>query len=399
MRTIRTSEHSGHTVHEGLELRPGDTGLVEKLTKSNMLEIKELRSGVEISSFSYVGTARLENFEVVVGPKIQLEPQNLPRLLAYAFGFDDIRMLDGEAGVTPRHDWLVDVLVDFFVRECRRLIAMGLLKSYMTYRDDVSFLRGRILVRRQLGHIAKREPVFACEFDELEYDSLENRILLYCLGRCHDITGSSRLRKETRMLARQLAGAVRHAEISLEDIDGVAYTRLNQHYRALHALARLIISSTGVGHLSGPNTVRSFFVDMNEVFERFVARLFEEHHPCEAEFQKSRHAWSTGGGKRYIRTDILLDSEIVVDSKYKGELSQSDLYQIGFYIHEYRQKRGYAILPECAGAQEEDIISERERITVSVRTINVDDALRLLYAREHEKLQGMMLGMVPASCH
>lgn len=396
MRTIRTSEHSRRTIHEGLELRPGDTGLVEKLTKSNMLEIKELRSGVEISSFSHVGMARFENFEVVVDPKIKLEPQNLPRLFAYAFEFDDIRMQDGEAGVTPRYDWLVDVLIDFFVRECRRLIAMGLLKSYVTYRDDVSFLRGRILVQRQLGHIAKREPVFACEFDELEYDNLENRILLYCLGRCHDITGSSRLRKETRMLVRQLAGVVRRAEISLEDIDGVAYTRLNQHYRKLHALARLIISSTGVGHLSGPNTVRSFFVDMNEVFERFVARLFEEHHPCEAEFQKSRHAWSTEeGGKKYIRTDILLDSKLVVDSKYKKELSPGDLYQIGFYIHEYRQKQGYAILPECAGAQEDDIISERERITVSVRTINVDDALRLLYAKEHEKLQEMVLGMVP----
>lgn len=396
MRTIRTSEHSRRTIHEGLELRPGDTGLVEKLTKSNMLEIKELRSGVEISSFSHVGMARFENFEVVVDPKIKLEPQNLPRLFAYAFEFDDIRMQDGEAGVTPRYDWLVDVLIDFFVRECRRLIAMGLLKSYVTYRDDVSFLRGRILVQRQLGHIAKREPVFACEFDELEYDNLENRILLYCLGQCHDVTGSSRLRKETRMLVRQLAGVVRRAEISLEDIDGVAYTRLNQHYRKLHALARLIISSTGVGHLSGPNTVRSFFVDMNEVFERFVARLFEEHHPCEAEFQKSRHAWSAEeGGKKYIRTDILLDSKLVVDSKYKKELSPGDLYQIGFYIHEYRQKQGYAILPECAGAQEDDIISERERITVSVRTINVDDALRLLYAKEHEKLQEMVLGMVP----
>ena len=256
MRTIRTREHKQST-HEDLELSPSDMNLVETLKDSTTLAIREARRGIEIHSYSHIGMARFAGFEVVVDPKIPLERQNLPRLIAYAFGFDEIKMQRAEAGFMPDDLYLIDILVGFFARGCRLLMAQGLLKSYVAQQDDVLFLRGRLLLRHQIDHIVKKRPVFACEFDELEYDNLENQILLYCLELCSRITQSHNLKKDTRILARQLSAVVRHSEISLDELDNIQYTRLNQHYRTLHSLARLIISSAGIGDFSGSNTVSS----------------------------------------------------------------------------------------------------------------------------------------------
>lgn len=395
MKTIRLREHES-CIHEGLELRPADWDLAERLSNTSVLEIREAGRQIKISADHHVGMARFSDFEVVVEPKIGMEPQNLPRLVAYAFGFDDIKMMQGEAGFVHDQTYLVDILIGFFTWGCGRLISQGLLKSYLVRRDNVPFLRGRLLPPLHMGNTARKRPAFACEFDDLEYDNLENRILLYCLKRCTHITGSPRLKKEAARLAAQLSGAVRYAVTTPEEITSVQYTRMNRHYKPLLRLAALITGEAGIGRISGPESAASFFVDMNDVFERFVARLFKEYHPLKSAYQKSRHAWSAGGQRLYIRTDILLDSHIVVDSKYKEELSRNDLYQIGFYIHEYRQKTGYAILPAHPSATNRDIISETGRVTVSVRFVDIDQMLHHIHANEHAALLDVMCRLVPA---
>ena len=90
----------------------------------------------------------------------------------------------------------------------------------------------------------------------------------------------------------------------------------------------------------------SFFVDMNLIFEKFVTRLFKDFYNSEyfVEDQKNKKAWITDeGAYTNIRTDILLSSptgkKIVIDTKYKRKISQTDSFQIFFYVHEYNEKK------------------------------------------------------------
>ncbi len=393
MKTIRMREYQT-CIHDDLELTPSDRKLVENLQESKLLTIREARRGIEISSFNYIGTARFANFEVVIEPKICIKP-NLPILIAYVFEFDNLKMPKAEASFAPDNSYLIDILIDFFYKEFKHLMAQGMLKSYVTHQDDIQFLRGRLLLQYQLDHMAKKRPMFACEFDELDYNNVENRILLYCLDLCSRITQSPKLKKDSRLLARQLSGVIQYVKVRPEDFD-IQYTRLNKHYETLHNLAKLIIDSTGIWNFSGKNMLGSFFLDMNYIFERFVTKLFEKYHPYDVQSQKSRRAWNTKEGWKYIRPDILLDSRIVVDVKYKKQLHHDDLYQIGFYVHEYGQKLGYAILPANSTTQE-DITSMKEKITISVRTIDVNVVLDMLYTNKHKELQKMMYEMVPCS--
>lgn len=389
----------------GLQLEVEDHKIQEYLRKKNILVVKELKDGLEISAKSYIGKIQFKNFIVNVKPKFKLKLENISKLFAYSLKLDDIKMPDNEiiSDIVDNH--LIDVIITFFVRECRKLAIHGLLKSYVTYRDDIRYLRGKIILTQQQKHIIRKNLNFACEFDELEYNNLENQILLNCLKKCYNLTNSESLKKQLMTLIYQFSGEVCDVYISLEDFHRINYTRLNQHYKTAHELARMILSSIGIGDFYQPleppkQKITSFFVDMNLVFERFVTRLLLKNpRSYTVESQKSSPAWeSENGEKRFVRPDILLtnDSEVkvVVDVKYKPKLDTSDLYQIGFYVHEHKLQNGFVIFP----AESEVKLKAREwkstnqftnqftnqSIKIFVKTVDVDNALRYIYNSDEE---------------
>ncbi len=392
---------------EKLQLTQEDKKLRNFLKKQGILTIRELRNGLEISSSSHIGVVQFSNFTVKVLPKFSLNIKNLPKLIAYAFDLDDIIIPESEITFQAEEKQLIDILITFFVRKCQQLLRQGLVKSYVTYQDDVKFLRGKLMLKQQIRHVIRKKPEFACEFDELEYNNLENQILLFCLKRSYHFTESDSLRKEIRRLIHQFSGLIDDIQITFDDFDKINYNRLNQHYKKIHDLCKLIISATGIGdfYQERQHIVSSFFVDMNKIFEKFVTRLFREFYPEShtVESQKGKRAWQTdSGGGSYIRTDILLTNETgqtkIIDTKYKRKLSREDPYQIGFYIHEYKQREGFAILPKYSDSTTQSMTSQVQEITIYVRTIDIDETIDLLYSHDEQsrnQLKTIVQTLVP----
>lgn len=381
---------------EGLRLNSDDKKLAANLKKSKILTIRGLESGLEISSSSYIGVAQFSNFTVRVLPKVSMTLENLPKLIAYAFDLEDIIIPESEIKFRPEEDQLIDILITFLVRQCQKLMRQGLLKSYIEYQDETRFLRGKLLVKQQILNVIKNKPIFSCEFDELEYNNLENQIILFSLKRSYSITNSDSLRTEIRKLIHQFSGLVDDVQITISDFEKIYYTRLNRHYEKIHELCKLIIAGTGISdfYKETRQLVSSFFVDMNSIFEKFVTKLFVEYLPSSytVEVQKGKPAWiSDDKSLQYIRTDILVTnqagSKIVIDTKYKRKLSRDDLNQIGIYIHEYKQNRGFAIIPLYSDSKMDSFTSSVQQITISVKTINIDDTLQSLYSKDESAYQ------------
>lgn len=145
--------------------------------------------------------------------------------------------------------------------------------------------------------------------------------------------------------------------------------------------------------------VHGFFVDMNEIFEEFVAKLFAEFYAYKykVESQKTKKAWIIDGqSSKNIRTDILLadkqtGKQIVIDTKYKPKVYDSDLYQIGFYVHEHSPpgragtKTGYVVLPTAEREQEKQkhvFTSRVQNIQIVQSYLNLDHIVPLLSNRK-----------------
>jgi len=400
------TRHDEDKVLQDLILQPEDKKLQSYLRKKNILTIRQLLNGLEISSTSHIGVVQFSGFTIKVLPKFSLSPTSLPKMIAYAFDLDDIILPTSEIEVEPDEKYLIDILIAFFVRKCQKLLRLGLMKSYVSYQDDIKFLRGKLLLQNQIYHNINHKPVFSCEFDELEYNNLDNQILLYTLRQSYRLTKSDSLRKEDRLLIHQFSSRVDDVSISLEDFDKINYSRTNKHYEPIHGLCKLIISATGISDFyhDKKHLVSSFFVDMNMIFEKFVTRLFKEYYLQEymVEEQKGKRAWVTdGGGSSLIRTDILLTSpegkKIVVDTKYKRKLSSNDPPQIFLYVHEYKQKKGYAVLPYYADSSDQRMTTVVSEVTIEIKRIDLENTLDLLYSEKPKKseLQELVKKLVP----
>jgi len=392
---------------ENLFLENEDKKLRNFLQEKRILTIRQLRNGLEISSSSNIGVAQFSNFSVKVLPKFSLNPKNLPKLIGYAFDFDDIVIPESEISFEPEEEQLIDILIAFFVRKCQKLIKQGLLKTYNTHNEDVNFLRGKLLLKQQISHQIRHRPVFACEFDELEYNNLENQILLFTLLQSYWLTKSDSLRRDSRILIRQFSNLVDKKQLTLDTFEKINYNRLNKHYQKLHNLCKLIMSAAGISdfYQERKNVVSSFFVDMNIVFEKFVSRLFREYYIPEyiIEEQKGKKVWTSDvEASTSIRTDILLShtsgKKIIIDTKYKRKLSREDPFQIYLYVNEYKLKEGYAILPFYSDSKEHTMTSIVSGTTINVKRIDIDNTLDLIYSNnveDSQKLRDLVITLVP----
>ena len=73
-----------------------------------------------------------------------------------------------------------------------------------------------------------------------------------------------------------------------------------------------------------------------------------------------------------------------MDAKYKDDeddiLAESDMYQIAFYLNDYKKKIAYAVLPEHEKSRNDyEIEATNQGLEIRVRHINVEDTLEGIF--------------------
>ena len=153
------------------------------------------------------------------------------------------------------------------------------------------------------------------------------------------------------------------------------------------------------------------FYDMNQEFERFVGNLFKKYYydPDQVKIQSSDLAWSSrysSSGNRRMRPDIIIkegnEVKEIIDVKYKMPgVSTGDLYQIGFYMHEYGKKNiskikhAFAILPKD-GDKEEKVSYEATKTgkMVHIKRIDVNDCVEKIKRNDEKGLREIVNSLI-----
>jgi 5-methylcytosine-specific restriction enzyme subunit McrC len=330
------------------------------------IDVKATDGGIEVTATGAVGIIRFDAFEVRVDPKLPGDHLHLFRMVEFAEGLDGLVELAGSPRVRGADANLLDLIVDMLSAAAERILTVGLRADYVEHEGDLPALRGRLLSDRQhLERFGLYDRV-CCRFDEHEHDIADNQLLAHGLAAGARIATTPRVRRRARGLAAVLADFCDPAALDPElGPDAFVYGRHNEHYRAAHVLSWMVLERRGPDEalMSGPARLRSFLLDMNTLFERFlerVLRLALASAGVRVDPQQSGSIfWRPAIHKHYarVRPDLLITrverahARLTVDAKYKRYDGQKadvgDLTQVFLYAYAYRDPEAIATPPRA----------------------------------------------------
>lgn len=314
---------------------------------------------VQVTATSYVGSIVTPQVEVRVRPKVPME--NVFLMLDVGLPPDAWRP---ESVLYGTDCELLPAIASFYARTLERTVAVGLIRSYRTELDRLVALRGRIDLPAQLRQPGIEIPI-ACVFDEYTADILENRYLKCTVRRLLRVPRIPVAAR--RGLLRQLARfeEVADVEVDPDAFDRININRLNRHYLPALRLARLVLKNLTLNDRSGSTRATSFLVDMNDLFQRFLADRLRRALYGRITVAEEPPTYLDVEGQVRMYPDLVFTrtgrTVYVGDAKYKlagsGLARNADYYQLLAYTTALNLPEGILVYCQADGEEPERTIT------------------------------------------
>ena len=292
---------------------------------------------------STVGAVDVGDLSLLIKPKIKIG--QLLSLACYAIGKFRPQERDFDFG---RDAALPDVLALALNAMARRAFARGLLHGYLRKEEALYTVRGRIRFDAQLRRRFSIPLPVEVRYNEFTEDIPANRLVKAAAYRL----GGMRLRStQARSGLAWVAGMldkVSLKEFPVSAVPEAPFDRLNEHYRGVVTLSRLILRHSAFEARRGEVRASGFLMDMNQVFQEFVTvALREELGASKKTFGEEWISSLDEGGGIKLRPDLVWRyggvCRFVGDVKYKNlargsgddgddHAPNSDLYQLLAYV-------------------------------------------------------------------
>lgn len=289
---------------------------------------------------STIGAVEIGGLSVLIEPKIGI-PQVLS-LACYAIGKVKFQREDFDFRA---EDALPDALALALTLQARRAFAHGLLHGYRTEEDALYTARGRIRFDHQLRRRFDVPLPVEVRYDEFTADILANRLVkaaAYRLGRMR--LRSPEARRNLGWLESMLED-VSLVEFQSTCVPAVRFDRLNEHYRRVVELARLILRHGAFEAGRGAVRASGFLMDMNVVFQEFATQALRQELDLSERVFRSDSDSGVGNmaldeaGRVKLKPDLTWweghSCVFVGDAKYKNitgdRIPNADLYQMLAY--------------------------------------------------------------------
>ena len=218
-----------------------------------------------------IGAVELGDLSVAIHPKLDIS--RVIFLASFAMGAFKSRVerFDFESAPT-----LVEALALAVTSAAHRAFARGLLHGYRPQQEALTTVRGRIEMAEQLRRRFDVLLPVEVRYDEFTDDILPNQLVKAAA----DLLGRMRLddqrsRNGLRWIGATLAD-VTPIRFSPREVPEVAFDRLNEHYREIVALSRLVLRLQTLELERGNTRATGFMINMNNVFQGFVTRALRE---------------------------------------------------------------------------------------------------------------------------
>lgn len=318
----------------------------------------------------YVGAVRLARRTVEFLPKIERPEGDCPlpavrhNLLQMLLTAHDLEgATPGQAALESTTDGWLDILMRLFARALADQLRRGLIRRYRSEADDLPTVRGRLQIEVQLRRNLVHRERSACEFDEFDEDHALNQLFRVAIRRMLGVATGNATQQALRELLPAFEG-VSDVEPSADWLNRVTLDRISERFALPLGMAKLFLHGATTGLYAGDRDSFALLFDMNELFEKYVARTLRRHlrgSGFEVSIQDSpfhlvRDA-QTGHRLFKLRPDIVVRkggmAHCIIDTKWKRlspeerklGIAQGDLYQMLAYAESYASAAVLLVYP------------------------------------------------------
>lgn len=247
------------------------------LSEKGIVEIIELKGGLQINSNSYVGKITLDNLQINIYPKLNGMP--LYTLLRYAYGLRELKLFDS-ANHSINNFSFFDLLIYELYIETEDLIRRGILKNYLRNENNLSSPRGRIDIvklSKQGGVVTDKLP---CKYFDRSENTILNQIILAGLRLALRLVVDRELKVNLERICSifsDTVGVISLNRITLQKAKN-NLNRLSGRYTAILEIINILYESQGIQLEDGYTSLNlhGYFFDMNTFFETLVGRLLTD---------------------------------------------------------------------------------------------------------------------------
>ena len=203
--------------------------------------------------------------------------RNLFYMLCYAWNVlavkDDIKV------GTDDFDDAYNLLGRVFSYGVGKLIRSGFHRSYIEREEELSTLRGKIMVQESINRMSWQNKTLVCSYDEYSTNDTFNQILKYTM---EALISNPNVDKGTRReLKKQIVffsriDATAPTKVARQKL---VFNRNNVTYKLLINIAVMLYENTIVNEDDGNSVFKDFFRDeqMHKVFELFILNFYRIH--------------------------------------------------------------------------------------------------------------------------
>ncbi|RFZ91110.1 hypothetical protein D0C36_19400 [Mucilaginibacter conchicola] len=250
---------------------------------------------------------------------------------------------------------LLEVFISAFITECRRVILNGLKKDYIRTEKNSPYLKGRLMISRDIVVNTVNKASFYISSSEYSTDIPRNRIIRSAVIKLAGITISPANRTALRQLDSAIADVPPSPDTEADLRASAVTSRLFSSYSRILEWSALFLRGNAFTPFAGSRISHAMLFPMEQLFEQYIAMLFRRHlQNMNISTQHRRFflvSSHRGKGRFGLRPDIYAepaDPEMrcfVMDTKWKlidghqhtGNylISQADMYQMYAYGHKY----------------------------------------------------------------
>lgn len=263
---------------------------------------------------------------------------------------------------------LIEVFIGYFLEQVNRLVKRGIRSDYVSERNNLAFMKGKLLVADQIRRNLVHQHRFYVKYDEFQVNRPENRLIRSALEKISAII----LQSSNQRLCRELLFAfddVQPATDIRTDLARCSKDRSMAYYEHVLDWCRIILLDQSPLGTVGPTRSISLLFPMEQIFEDYVAARLRHLHPkWQITTQARDYYLMQQAGKNHflMKPDLVLRQDnirVVADTKWKllgqdsskpihNSISQADLYQMYAYgkkyLHDQQVQEVYLIYPKSA---------------------------------------------------